>query len=206
MARLGRPPATDSAATRKKVIDAARAEFATRGYAATSITGVAAAAGLAPSAIYHYFGGKQQLYQTVFEETTEGIWGRIGEPGVVGQTSLRDAIAHLVVGRRDEPEETRRHADFLALVAIEAKLHPEFAELLERRSAYQDERFGALAELGLSTGELSGFTLREATEIIRALVMGWFFERHLRGREIDGSADALVALIDALASRPPTAS
>lgn len=202
MARLGRPPATDSTATRKKVVDAARTEFATKGFAASSITGVADVAGLAPSAIYHYFGGKQQLYEAVFEETTEGIWGRIGAPGVVAHDSLRDAIAQLVAGARDQPSDDQGHADFLALVAIEAKLHPEFAPLLDRRSAYQDERFGALAELGLSTGELAGFTRSQATEIIRAVVMGWFFERHLRGREIDGSAEALVALVEALASRP----
>ncbi len=189
--------------TRKKVVDAARVEFAGKGYAATSVAGVAHAAGLAPSAIYHHFGGKQQLYEAVFHETTEGIWGHIGPPGNVAHDSLRDAIAHLVAGSRARPGDDEIHADFLALVAVEAKLHPEFAPLLERRSAYQDERFGALAELGLSTGELAGFTHFQATEIIRAVVMGWFFERHLRGREIPGSADALVSLIEALASRPP---
>lgn len=201
MARLGRPPATDSAETRKKIVDAARAEFAAKGYAAASITGIANVADLAPSAVYHYFGGKQQVYEAVFDETTEGIWSRIGPPGLVDHDCLRDAVADLVAATPGRPVGEEVEADFLALVPIEAKLHPEFVPLLERRSAYQDERFGALAELGLSTGELAGFTLLEATEIIRSVVMGWFFERHLRGREIEGSADALIALIEALASR-----
>ncbi len=204
MARLGRPPATDSAHTRKRVVDAARTEFATKGYAATTIAAVAEAAGLAPSAVYHYFGGKRQLYEAVFEETTEGVWGRIGEPGVVEYNSLRDAMSHLLAGSRDEPDGEQIHADFLALVASEAKLNPEFAPLLDRRSAYQDERFRALAELGLATGELDGFTLAQATEIIRALVMGWFFERHLRGRDIGASSDALVFLVEVLAARSPS--
>lgn len=204
MARLGRPPATDSAETRRKVIDAARAEFARKGFDATGITAVADAAGLAPSAIYHYFGGKRELYEAVFEETTERIWGQIGAPRDVGHDTLRDALADLVAGARHDSEDAPNYADFLALVAVEAKLHPEFTHLLERRSVYQDERFGALAELGRATGELNGFTQSQATEIIRALVMGWFFERHLRSREIEGSADALLALIDALAARSPT--
>lgn len=204
MARLGRPPATDSGATRRSVIDAARAEFAKKGFDATVITAVAMSADLAPSAIYHYFGGKQQLYEAVFAETTERIWGQIGGPRDVGHDTLRDALADLVAGARHNSKDAPNYADFLALVAVEAKLHPEFAHLLDRRSEYQDERFGALAELGLSTGELSGFTQQQATEIIRALVMGWFFERHLRSREIEGSADAILALIDALAARSPT--
>jgi AcrR family transcriptional regulator len=201
MARLGRPPATDSTETRRRVLDAARAEFATRGYAATTVTAVARAADLAPSAIYHYFGGKQQLYEAVFEATTDRIWGQIGVPEVLEANTLREAFALLVTDARAGTEQLGDQADFVALVPVEARLHPEFAHLLERTSSYQDDRFGALASLGLSTGELDGFTHHQATEILRAIVMGWFFERHLRGREIPGSSDALLALIDVLGNR-----
>ena len=41
----------------------------------------------------------------------------------------------------------------------------------------------------------------EATEVIRSVVMGWFFERHFRGAEIEGSGEAVQHLFRALASR-----
>ena len=52
--------------------------------------------------------------------------------------------------------------------------------------------FRSLAELGLQTGELVGFTLDEATALLRALVMGWFFERHFVGAERDHDIASVV--------------
>ena len=39
-----------------------------------------------------------------------------------------------------------------------------------------------------------------ATEIIRAAIMGWFFERHFRGGELPHGGEALVALFERLAA------
>lgn len=200
MARRGRPPGTDSAQTRQRIIDVARDEFAKSGYAATAMTTVAAAAGLAPSAIYHYFGGKAELYEAVFDATSSAIWGDLGARAL-GFDTLRDAIAAIVADSRELAGKRPHYNDFLALVPMEARLHPQFAHLLERRSKYQDETFGAIAEMGIAAGELPGFTVVEATEIIRSVIMGWFFERHFRGSEPEGSADAIRHLFDALAGR-----
>ena len=77
---------------------------------------------------------------------------------------------------------------------------------MDRRAKYQDRTFGALAELGLSTGELRGFTVEEATEMLRSLVMGWFFERYFRGGEQQGATNVVVATMRALVDRTPSAS
>ena len=105
----------------------------------------------------------------------------------------------MVDGARHPVHTRRYYNDFLALVPMEARPHAQLAPLLERRSKYLDEIFGARAELGLSTGELDGFHLTQATEIIRSVLMGWFFERHFRGYEIEGGGDAAVHLYEALA-------
>ncbi|MEI2778928.1 MAG: TetR family transcriptional regulator [Tetrasphaera sp.] len=63
MSPRGRRPA--GADTRAEIVAAARAEFAERGYGATSLRGIARRAGVDPALIHHYFQGKQQLFAEV---------------------------------------------------------------------------------------------------------------------------------------------
>ncbi len=158
---------------------------------------MASAAGLAPSAIYHYFGGKSELYEAVFEATAEGIWSDIGASSR-GYKTLAESMEHMVGESRELVGARPHYSDFLAMVPVEARLRPEFAHLMDRRSKYQDETFGALAELGISTGELQGLDQTMATEALRSIVMGWFFETHFRGRYTKESAKAILAVVEAL--------
>lgn len=58
----GRPAAqAQGSSTRDAILAAARESFATRGYAGTTIRAVAARAGVDPSLVHHYFGGKDDL-------------------------------------------------------------------------------------------------------------------------------------------------
>jgi AcrR family transcriptional regulator len=63
-ARAGgrRPGATT---TREGILDAARELFATRGYDATTIRGIATSAGVDPALVHHFFGSKDELFLTV---------------------------------------------------------------------------------------------------------------------------------------------
>lgn len=54
--------------TRHALLDAARTLFGQRGYAATSIEEVAAAAKVTKGAFYHHFNGKQELFAAVYEQ------------------------------------------------------------------------------------------------------------------------------------------
>ena len=58
MSVRGRPKGGDSTQTKKKIIDAARLEFASSGYDGGSIMAIANSVGIAPSAVYHYFQSK----------------------------------------------------------------------------------------------------------------------------------------------------
>ena len=60
-------PLTDG---RAKILQAASALFAQRGYAAVSISDVAQAAGLVKSAIYHHFESKETLFIAVLREVS----------------------------------------------------------------------------------------------------------------------------------------
>lgn len=61
--RVGRRPGT--ATTRQTVLQAARARFASDGFAATTIRRVAADAGVDPSQVMQFFGSKDELFATV---------------------------------------------------------------------------------------------------------------------------------------------
>ena len=55
-------------ATRTAITAAARELFGEHGYAATSTEEIVAAAGVTKGALYHHFGGKQELFRVVLEQ------------------------------------------------------------------------------------------------------------------------------------------
>ncbi|MEU8927318.1 TetR family transcriptional regulator [Kitasatospora sp. NPDC048545] len=52
----------NAAATRQRILDHARPQFARHGYAAVTVKGVADAAGVSPNLVTRYFGGKEGLF------------------------------------------------------------------------------------------------------------------------------------------------
>ena len=60
--------AWDTEGTRRKILDAATAEFAARGLAGTTIEGIAKLAGVNKERVYHYFGSRPTLFARVLEE------------------------------------------------------------------------------------------------------------------------------------------
>ncbi|MEU5894102.1 TetR family transcriptional regulator [Streptomyces sp. NPDC047461] len=65
--KRGRPPGTESADTRDRILTAAREEFSERGYEKTSVRGIAKAAGVDPALVHHYFGTKGQVFEAAVE-------------------------------------------------------------------------------------------------------------------------------------------
>ncbi len=53
--------------TRERILDVAEALFAQHGLAGTAVRDIAREAGLTPGSLYHYFDGKQALYEAVLE-------------------------------------------------------------------------------------------------------------------------------------------
>lgn len=66
--RPGRPPKSDSAATRDRLLDVALELFARQGFAATTVRQIGAAAGISDTALYGHFPGKQALYDALFNQ------------------------------------------------------------------------------------------------------------------------------------------
>jgi AcrR family transcriptional regulator len=90
----GRPPAPakpeEAARRREKILDAAEAEFAHRGFEGARIDAIAEAAGVNKALIYYYFKGKRAL----LEELTERLL-------VLVTAEKEDAYASLRPGEAD---------------------------------------------------------------------------------------------------------
>ncbi|MBW8800039.1 MAG: TetR family transcriptional regulator [Streptomyces sp.] len=61
--RRGRPPRTESADTRDRILATAREEFSEHGYEKTSVRAIAKAAGVDSALVHHYFGTKEQIFE-----------------------------------------------------------------------------------------------------------------------------------------------
>jgi AcrR family transcriptional regulator len=126
----GRPANASSDDTVAAVLAAARREFASSGYAATSNRTVAAAAGLAHTAIYNHFGSKARLFTAVFVDVQDRLIAELArsvaaspsEPPLPG--ALLDAIEAL---RAADPT----YVDFLASMYVEVRRHEELRDVFQ---------------------------------------------------------------------------
>jgi AcrR family transcriptional regulator len=66
------PKQVDHEDMRNKLLDAAGALFASRGYAASGMRDLAAAAGVSTGSLYHYFPDKRALFEQLVERTVDG--------------------------------------------------------------------------------------------------------------------------------------
>ena len=96
-------------ATRAKLISAARAAFALRGYAASSMDDLTADAGLTRGALYHHFKDKQGLLQAVIEQIDAEMLARMRADRTPEQTPweafLNEGVAYIEMAL--EPEVQR---------------------------------------------------------------------------------------------------
>jgi AcrR family transcriptional regulator len=83
-------------ATRAALLDSAEAQFTERGFAATSLDEVVQAARVTKGALYHHFrGGKQALFEAVFEEVDRRLAERIAAAVPAGAAGWELAEAGL---------------------------------------------------------------------------------------------------------------
>ena len=154
--KLGRPPASFSAETRERIIDAGRLAFASQGFDRTTNKDIADAAGLTTGALYHYFESKQALFVAVLADQQERVLRRLSgaADGVDGAIAKLHAVLDETVRlNREDPDLAR----FVATAPIELDRHEEFHGTIG--SAEQVSRTGGLSEFFVSIvadGQKSG--------------------------------------------------
>src|SRR5690242_8388981 len=107
-----KPQRRDPAATRRKLLTAARREFADSGLAGARVDEIAARAGVNKQLVYHYFGDKDALYLAVLEWVYEEIRAQerqLNLEGLPPETAIRQLI-------ESSFDHLAAHPDFILLL------------------------------------------------------------------------------------------
>ncbi|MFI6426218.1 TetR/AcrR family transcriptional regulator [Promicromonospora sp. NPDC050880] len=109
---------------RRQILDAARACFATRGFARTSMTDLVEASGLSTGAIYRYFRSKDEIVAATCDEAGQAL------PDELTAVSVRRFLDDLRTLARE-----RDHARLVAQIYAEAAVSPPLAAVVRRQLA-----------------------------------------------------------------------
>lgn len=126
--RRGRPAGASTDDTVAAVLVAARRCFAAHGYAGTSNRDVAAAAGLAHTAIYNHFGSKARLFTAVFLDVQELLITELDRsaPDPVAESTLPQTLLDAIESLRAEDPSI---VEFLASMYVEVRRHVELHDV-----------------------------------------------------------------------------
>ena len=112
-------------ARRQQIVDAARARFASHGFARTSMSDLVTASGLSTGAIYRYFASKDEIVTAICEQTS----------GEVLPTELSfDSVLGMLDGIRTRAR-AHDHARLVAQIYAEAALAPPLAAIVDHQLA-----------------------------------------------------------------------
>jgi AcrR family transcriptional regulator len=151
--RVGRPPAGDSAETRRRILQAARIHFARDGYRATTNRRIADDVGITPGAIYHYVESKAELYAAVYCDTVDGVYTEF-ELAVVDHPDLLSQFSAVLRRACDLQTADPSITGFIVAVTQETQRHPDLLALLAPQRGRHLRFFTGLVEAAGRRGEL----------------------------------------------------
>jgi AcrR family transcriptional regulator len=181
------PRARKRSSSREALLDAAVAEFASKGYERATVAGIAARAGVTTGAVYTHFRSKLELLlEAVGLSTVEAFTRRSFEIAGRPASEVAPALARGLLGR---PSGRR---DLLLIDAIPfARRDPRVAAGYRRVIRAHVEAFERTARLGIESGRIDPILpVDELARLVLALAFGVMA---LRALEEAPPADATVA-------------
>lgn len=124
--RPGRPPGTNAADTRKRIINAARGVFSEVGYDAATFEEIAVRAGLTRPAINHYFHNKRILFREVVAETHGTVMETSAELARQQDSLLAQIGLFMALVIQADPDRTA--ARFMVTAVLESRRRPDLLE------------------------------------------------------------------------------
>jgi AcrR family transcriptional regulator len=199
------PPAS----TRDRVVDAAMRLFGERGYAATSVADIEAAAGLSPGSgsLYRHFASKEALLM-------EGVRRRVAD-GVALRAALQSpptsppdglaADARLVV--RAGLERLEQEKDLNRLITKDLRQFPAALELAREEEIGAVHRavagwLQARARHPLDPERAAAMATVVVGATAHFWILGDVFDGHPSGVDTDAFVEALVSMVAAWLERP----
>ena len=171
--------AAAAADKRRQILDAAIRVFATRGFHACRVSDVADEAGVAYGLVYHYFGSKEEILNTLFSERWQVMLDAIAEIDRQEEVPARDKLylvaSFIIDSYRHEP-------DLMKVIIVEVtRAANSFGRdhLAKIREAY--DMIGQIVEgaqrEGVFKREISpDFAALMFYGAIEQLLSGWIFD------------------------------
>ncbi|WP_037570872.1 TetR/AcrR family transcriptional regulator [Phaeacidiphilus oryzae] len=132
------------------LLDAARTEFAERGFTGTSVRDIARRAGMSLSAMYHYYSGKDELLAALVEESSDAFFAAcrsaLAEAGEEPGERLSAMVAATVRYRAE------RRVESQLLIAEWRHLSEERREAARKRQHDGTALFQEIIEDGVAQG------------------------------------------------------
>ncbi len=170
--KLGRPSATDSVETRDRLIEVARASFATIGYDATTNRTIAAAAGITTGAIYHYFPSKLDMYVASFAQVQNMVTEAVIKAAAPFD-NLVDKFSAIIDALAEVSKNDPSLIGFVVGVAAEARRHPELSDAIRPLRKDWAVFFQQLCEDAVARGEVgSAMTARTLQDLFDVMISG----------------------------------
>ncbi len=181
--------AARSASTRAKLLKAARALFARKGYAAVGTEEIVRRAGVTRGALYHQFATKEDLFAAVYEQVEQDLTKRV----VASLSEIESPFAALRAGIRAFLEECRApEVQQIALIDAPAVLG------WERWHKVTESNGLGLMQAEVAAAIAAGEIVPLAAEPLAHLLMGALDEGALLVARDPDATDAVAATFERL--------
>jgi TetR/AcrR family acrAB operon transcriptional repressor len=146
----------EAAKTRQDLLDAALQVFSQQGYQAARLQDIAKAAGVTRGAIYHHFGSKAELFNTLMDEASVQESGAV-QAAIAEGGSLVEIMARILSYSLALLEKDRRLRQVFELSRVKAGDDPELAEVQRKRAEQTEMLVASTATIiaqGIAAGDL----------------------------------------------------
>jgi TetR/AcrR family acrAB operon transcriptional repressor len=181
--------------TRKNLLNAALAIFSRKGFESTRLEDIAQAAGVTRGAIYHHFGGKEELFIALLDDAS-AISNKAIQQAVKEGGSLLQMLSRIIVYTFNLLEDDNRFRQVMALSISTTNLE-ELAKRKYKEAEDLVENISQALTGGVDSGELRpDLDPKNAARALLAyqngLAMLWFSNRDVFS--VKDNAEALAQI------------
>jgi len=146
----------EAAKTRQDLLDAALQVFSRQGYQAARLQDIAKAAGVTRGAIYHHFGSKAELFNSLMDEASAQESGAV-EAAIAEGGSLVEVMTRIMTYSLALLQESNRLRQVFEISMFKAGTDPELQTVRLKRAEQTEVLVNNTADImaqGIANGEL----------------------------------------------------
>lgn len=178
-----------------EILGAAERVFAERGFAATKISDIARAAGLATGTLYNYFDSKDQILGRLMLRRGDELLASMLAVGTAGEPLARlEAVVTAVLEHMDTHRATFRIFEEMS-AGSECDIRRVGGEEMERQHGRYREVVAAIVRDGVAKGALRKLAIDDHVELLTGIMKG-FIRSWMSAKTRGNAAQRAATIID----------